>query len=66
MPKQKDRDENASDASSDVLGRLQTFLAGERLHELRARHGLPTFLSGRTLCARWNDLAAWIERQERR
>ena len=37
-----------------------------QVHVLRARHGLPTFLSGRTVCARWSELAAWIERQGRR
>ena len=29
-----------------------------QVHELRERKGLPTFLSGRTLCARWSELAA--------
>jgi len=34
-----------------------------QVHELRERQGLPAFLSGRTLCARWSELAVWIERQ---
>src|SRR3954453_15037567 len=34
-----------------------------QVHELRERQGLPTFLSGRTLCVRWNDLAAWLAAQ---
>ena len=34
-----------------------------QVNALRARHGLPTFLSGRTLCVRWSELAAWIETQ---
>ena len=37
-----------------------------QVHELRERQGLPTFLSGKTLCSRWDELAAWLERQARR
>ena len=37
-----------------------------QVHELRARQGLPSFLSGKTLCVRWDELATWIERQDRR
>lgn len=34
-----------------------------RVHELRARQGLPPFLSGTVLCARWSELAAWLAAQ---
>jgi uncharacterized small protein (DUF1192 family) len=30
-----------------------------KVHELRARHGLPVFPSGRTLCARADELDRW-------
>jgi hypothetical protein len=32
-----------------------------QVHHLKDRHGLPTFLIGRTVCAKASALAAWIE-----
>ena len=37
--------------------------APAQVRELRARHGLPAFLSGWTLCAGWSELAAWLAAQ---
>jgi len=55
----------------DVIGGVRAIARALRttpaqVHELRTRQGLPTFLSNRMQCAWWDDLATWIERQDRR
>ena len=60
-------DRNSEDVVRSVRAIAKALAAARaQVHELRERRGLPTFLSGRTLCVRWNELAAWIERQGRR
>lgn len=62
---------NSDEHVEDVIRGIRVIAKALRatpaqVHELRARQGLPTFLSGKVVCARWNELAAWTERQGRR